>query len=60
MERERKISLKEKNSNNMVDDRERRKDLRCSYCRPNKGENQKNWRKHGKGKPKHKSQRKGR
>lgn len=60
MERERKISLKEKNTNSTVDDRERRQDLRCSYCRPNKGENQKNWRKHGKGKSKYKSQRKGR
>lgn len=27
------------NNNNTVDDRERRLQLRCSYCRPNKGEN---------------------
>lgn len=54
-----KIKVNKTNTNNTVDDRERRLDLRCSFCRPNKGENQKNHRKHGKGKPKYKSKRKG-
>jgi hypothetical protein len=58
----RKINLKKehKNTNNTVDDRERRFDLNCSYCPPNGGENKKNHSKHGKGKPKYKSKRKGR
>lgn len=41
-------------TNSMVDDRERRKDLRCSICKPNKGENAKRRGKHGKTKPKYK------
>lgn len=53
----RKINLKENNTNSTVDDRERRFDLSCSFCRPNKGENKKNHRKHGKTKPKYKNKR---
>lgn len=45
------------NTNNTVDDRERRKDLSCSYCKPNRGENAKCRRKHGKTKPKYKDKR---
>lgn len=60
--RDRKIPLKkrDRNTNNTVDDRERRFDLYCSFCPPNGGENKKNYRKHGKGKAKYKSKRKGR
>lgn len=47
------------NTNSTVDDRERRNLLRCSFCRPNKGENQKHCSKHGKGKPKYKDKRRG-
>jgi hypothetical protein len=50
-------NYKTENNNSTVDDRERRNDLLCSFCRPNKGENQKNYRKHGKGKPKYKNKR---
>ncbi len=45
-------------TNSTVDDRERRKQLRCSFCRPNKGENKKTYRPHGVQKPKYKSRRK--
>jgi hypothetical protein len=55
--KKRKVNIKDKNSNSTVDDRERRFDLRCSFCRPNKGENQKTYRKYGKGKPKYKDKR---
>lgn len=58
--KERKLPNVKKNANNTVDDRERRFDLNCSYCRPNRGENIKNYRKHGKGKSRYKSERKGR
>lgn len=45
------------NTNSTVDDRERRaKNLRCSYCRPNKGENEK----HKAKSDRYKSKRKGR
>jgi hypothetical protein len=47
-------------NNSTVDDRERRQDLNCSYCRPNRGENQKCHRKHGKTKARHKDKRRGR
>jgi hypothetical protein len=57
MSKERKVLIKNDNSNSTVDDRESRFDLNCSFCRPNKGENQKNFRKHGKGKPKYKNKR---
>lgn len=40
-----------------TDDRERRKNLRCSLCRPNNGENKKCWRKHGVRKPRKKDKR---
>lgn len=50
---------KKKETNSMVDDRERRFKLRCSFCPPNAGENCKHKGKHGKGKPKYKSKRKG-
>lgn len=43
--------------NSTVDDRERRKALRCSLCPPNKGENAKRRPKHGKTKPKSKDKR---
>jgi hypothetical protein len=45
-----------KNTNSTVDNRERRRELHCDYCPPNRGENQKR-------KPKsdvHKTKRKGR
>lgn len=45
------------NSNNTVDDRERRFLLRCSFCRPNRGENKKTYRKNGVKKPKKKNHR---
>lgn len=48
-----------RDTNSTVDDRERRMDLSCSFCKPNRGENQKNFRKHGKGKPKYKDKRHG-
>jgi hypothetical protein len=51
-------SPKSKNTNSTVDDRERRFDLRCSFCPPNKYENVKNYKKHGKTKPKYKNKRK--
>lgn len=35
------------NTNPTVDDRERRTLLSCSYCKPNRGENRKNFKKHG-------------
>jgi hypothetical protein len=46
-----------KNTNNTVDDRERRLNLHCPLCRPNKGENKKTYRKHGVRKPKYKDKR---
>jgi hypothetical protein len=45
------------NTNSTIDDRERRKDLRCSLCPPNKYENKKNYKKHGVKKPKKKDKR---
>lgn len=49
----------EENTNNTVDDRERRKkNLSCSYCKPNKGENASRKSKHGAKKPKRKDKRK--
>lgn len=45
------------NNNSTVDDRERRFDLGCSFCKPNKGENAKRKGKHGKTKPKYKNRR---
>jgi hypothetical protein len=47
------------NTNSTVDDRERRKDLNCSFCPPNRGDNAKRRSKRGKGKPKYKFKRKG-
>jgi hypothetical protein len=35
------------NNNPTVDDRERRLDLKCSHCPPNKYENKKTHKKHG-------------
>lgn len=55
--KERKVQIKNKNANSTVDDRESRFDLSCSFCRPNKGENKKNYKKHGKTKPKYKNKR---
>jgi hypothetical protein len=55
--KERKIPLIEENTNSTVDDRERRDDLLCSFCRPNRGENAKRRPKHGKTKPKKKDHR---
>lgn len=46
-------------SNPRVDNLERRLDLKCSFCPPNKGDNSKHKGKHGKGKAKYKSKRKG-
>lgn len=46
------------NTNSTVDDRERREDLSCSFCPPNRGENRKNYKKHGVKKPKKKDHRK--
>lgn len=57
MSKPRKLNIKDKNTNSTVDDRESRFDLSCSFCRPNKGENQKNYKKHGKTKPKYKNKR---
>ncbi len=48
----------EENTNNTVDDRERRKQLSCSHCPPNKGENANRKSKHGNKKPKYKNKRK--
>lgn len=45
-------------ANSTVDDRGRRFDLSCSFCRPNKGENIKNPKKHGETKPKYKTRKK--
>lgn len=44
-------------TNSTVDDRERREQLYCSFCRPNKGENCKHSSKYGKTKPKYKEKR---
>jgi hypothetical protein len=49
--------LKAANTNSTVDNRERRKQLSCSYCRPNRGENCKKHAKHGVTKPKYKDKR---
>ena len=59
MSKERKIKIKDKhrNINSTVDDRERRFDLGCSFCPPNKGENAHRRAKHGKTKPKYKNKR---
>lgn len=45
-------------TNSTVDNRIRRKDLGCSFCPPNKGENAKRKAKHGNKKPKKKDRRK--
>lgn len=45
------------NTNSTVDDRERRDDLSCSFCRPNRGENASRKGKHGKTKPRYKNKR---
>lgn len=45
------------NTNSTVDDKERRLNLRCSFCRPNRGENAKRRPKYGKTKPKSKNKR---
>lgn len=50
---------KETNTNPTVDDRLSRNDLSCSFCRPNKGENEGRRAKHGKGKSKYKDKRRG-
>jgi len=55
--KERKILIKHKNNNSTIDDRESRNDLYCSFCRPNRGENKKNYKKHGRTKPKYKNKR---
>lgn len=47
------------NTNPTVANRENRLLLSCPICRPNRGENKKPCGKHGKGKPKYKSRRKG-
>ena len=52
-----KESNQTKNSNNTVDDRERRLNLSCSFCRPNRGENTKRRPKHCRTKPKYKNKR---
>jgi hypothetical protein len=44
-------------TNSTVDNRERRKALKCSLCPPNRKENAKRKPKHGKAKPKHKDKR---
>lgn len=49
--------IKNENTNSTVDDRERRKDLSCSFCPPNKGENEKRKSKRGNKKPKYKDKR---
>lgn len=46
------------NTNSTVDNRERRNQLSCSFCKPNRGENRKRCGKHGKTKPKYKNKRK--
>lgn len=46
------------NNNSSVDNKERRNQLSCSFCRPNKGENAKRKAKHGNKKPKYKNKRK--
>lgn len=45
-------------TNSTVDRKERRLDLSCSFCPPNKGENAKRKAKHGNKKPKYKTKRK--
>lgn len=47
------------NTNSTVDDRERRFDLNCSFCPPNRYENAKRRGKHGKTKPKYKNKNRG-
>lgn len=47
-------------NNSTVDNRIRRKKLKCSLCPPNKNENKKNYKKHGVKKAKYKKERKGR
>lgn len=49
---------KSEETNSTVDNRLRRNQLRCSFCRPNKGENCKRHSKHGNKKPKYKDKRK--
>lgn len=48
---------KHENTNSAVDDRERRKELSCSVCKPNRGENKKRVGRYGKSKPKYKNKR---
>jgi len=45
-------------SNSTVYDRLSRFDLRCSFCKPNKGENKKSYKKHGCKSPKYKDKHK--
>jgi hypothetical protein len=52
------LNIVNDNTNSTVDDRERRFDLNCSYCRPNKGDNANRKAKHGKTKPRYKNKRK--
>ena len=57
---ERKIRIKNENTNSKVDKREHRRTMGgCDICPPNRGCNDRNWSKHGKGKAKYKSKRKG-
>lgn len=51
------VKPKQSNTNSTVDNRERRFDLNCSFCPPNRGENKKRVGKHGKTKPKRKNKR---
>lgn len=49
--------LKDANANPAVDQKLRRKDLSCSLCPPNRGENAKRKGKHGTTKPRYKNKR---
>lgn len=50
---------KKTEANPTVANRERRKELSCDFCPPNKGENEKRKAKHGNKKPKYKTKSKG-
>lgn len=52
-----KKEFTQEDANNMVNDRLRRLNLSCAYCRPNRGENAKRRPKYGKTKPKSKNKR---
>lgn len=58
--KERQLPKHKDNVNNTVDDRERRTVQRCAICPPNKGENATRKARHGKGKARYKTKRKGR